>query len=688
VKVFGPLTDHFRSKPLKIQTLSLFGVKFLDLHSSVCGSTYQENCIRSVSDYLNACRDAIAHTEVKVFVLGNGGVGKTTMVGHLADIELQTDPASTDGVRLFSTQLVRRLDYPHSVALTIWDFGGQEIYHGTHCLFIEFPSIFLVAYARSHDAPVDPETPLQYWIDLITQSLGREIAVRAPIRIVQTKCDSEDMEDDDPPCKFPASSPTSPRKKFSHVGSLNTTQNARGVPNLREIIEEAVSTLLHQFPFPPFPQKWESVRQELRRIQKCRKVNLGSYPPTMTLTEFRALCGRYECSDQAETVRDALHSTGVIFYRSALFENSIVIDQSWVLEKIYAIFARANYEFRQNVMDKRGKFRRSDLAKYFWNSYSKDEQFLFISYMEQCGICFRAEPAGPMSTINSDGLYIAPDLLPSWSSVSSNYCGMKFDAGVTASFALLHDGISRGFLSCIGRIVGDKADYWRFGCHFRDAHTRSEVIVRTIGDDLRMEARDGEASTLLSVLISALCQLPCGEPPSIKWDENSDAPHLECKSGANPADRLRPEAFPASPEDVKRFKELLSIEGFMPRLQAFYIIGAAIQSGLFSLRAIARQLDNKKLPKGVSASKTHLAEVLKKIANTLEKELNWRVDLIESHGFNSRLTSDGFRIWNLVGIVLQEADSPEDRTWEPLESLLRSKGWSGVVPSQNKAIDK
>jgi internalin A len=32
------------------------------------------------------------------------------------------------------------------VRLNLWDFGGQEIYHGTHTLFLQGQAVFLVLW--------------------------------------------------------------------------------------------------------------------------------------------------------------------------------------------------------------------------------------------------------------------------------------------------------------------------------------------------------------------------------------------------------------------------------------------------------------------------------------------------------------------------------------------------------------
>jgi internalin A len=69
--------------------------------------------------------------DIKLLPLGNGGAGKTQIARWLAGEPF--DPAwnSTHGIQVGSALLPG--DSP--ARLHIWDFGGQDIYHGTQALF-------------------------------------------------------------------------------------------------------------------------------------------------------------------------------------------------------------------------------------------------------------------------------------------------------------------------------------------------------------------------------------------------------------------------------------------------------------------------------------------------------------------------------------------------------------------------
>ena len=73
--------------------------------------------------------------EVKLMVLGNARVGKTQSCRRLAKLPFQRASNSTHGVAIVPAPLPagRGRD---EIALQMWDFGGQDIYHGTHALFM------------------------------------------------------------------------------------------------------------------------------------------------------------------------------------------------------------------------------------------------------------------------------------------------------------------------------------------------------------------------------------------------------------------------------------------------------------------------------------------------------------------------------------------------------------------------
>lgn len=127
--------------------------------------------------YFNTRGDAgQALREVKVILLGRGEVGKTSLVDVLQRKPFLDNRARTDGIALTSWPV--KLD-DGEAELTFWDFGGQEIMHGTHQFFMTHRSLYVVMVDGRHDrARQDAE----YWLKMV-RAFGGE----SPVMIVMNR---------------------------------------------------------------------------------------------------------------------------------------------------------------------------------------------------------------------------------------------------------------------------------------------------------------------------------------------------------------------------------------------------------------------------------------------------------------------------------------------------------------------
>ena len=61
--------------------------------------------------------------------------------------DLDYDPSvpSTHGIQL-NEKTMELEDFAEPVRLNLWDFGGQEVYHGSHALFLQGQAVFLILW--------------------------------------------------------------------------------------------------------------------------------------------------------------------------------------------------------------------------------------------------------------------------------------------------------------------------------------------------------------------------------------------------------------------------------------------------------------------------------------------------------------------------------------------------------------
>ena len=77
--------------------------------------------------------------EAKMLLVGQGSVGKTSLVNRLITNNFNPKENKTEGINIQPWQL--QVD-SRQIKLNVWDFGGQEIMHATHQFFLTKRSLY------------------------------------------------------------------------------------------------------------------------------------------------------------------------------------------------------------------------------------------------------------------------------------------------------------------------------------------------------------------------------------------------------------------------------------------------------------------------------------------------------------------------------------------------------------------
>ena len=122
---------------------------------------------------------------IKVILLGESGVGKTSIIRRYINNEFSQYSESTLGTTFLVKEIVKKnIIY----RLIIWDTSGQEKYHSVTNLFINNSNIVILIY--SIDSRISFEG-LDYWYNSIKERLEGENYILA---IVGSKSDLIDDE--------------------------------------------------------------------------------------------------------------------------------------------------------------------------------------------------------------------------------------------------------------------------------------------------------------------------------------------------------------------------------------------------------------------------------------------------------------------------------------------------------------
>jgi internalin A len=501
---FAPLGNLLKT----LKHLSLYRTNFDDPPSELCGESPDANVLEAVRAYYYAldCSGPCHDAGVKVFVLGNGGVGKTQLCRRLRGKPFEKNWNSTQGIEIRNIN-DRLSDSETTVRLNLWDFGGQDIYYGTHHHFLHPHAVFILLWTPETEQGEYEEEygeagvkmrqkychrPLSYWRDYLHSLAGYEI----PVLLVQGKCDNGKQE------ALPIDLP----KKWVRLEfSACVDPGEEKLTALREELRRAAGRVLEQHPQAKLPNNWVLLAQALRDLVPSAAAKPGiERRRTLSRKRFRKLyreiCEKNGPSDKCywQEVLQFLHRRGVVYWRPDLFRGRIVLDQSWALNGIYALFNAAR---REAGVFPEGRFTLGQLAISIWQKHTPKERQTFLSMMESCGICFRARRLNP-GAYPEKWQYIAPELLPEYdaAAVQNQLTGPLRPGQVTARaeahYIFLHEGVLRRFLSWLGTYVENRAVYWKYGCRFYDPDTDVHVLIDTKPDDWKNGQRG--AITLLA----------------------------------------------------------------------------------------------------------------------------------------------------------------------------------------------
>ena len=402
---------------MSLQRLHLQKSVIPGIPAEVLSADLSDNCLERLRHHLTDL-DAGAEEvrEAKLIVLGNGRVGKTQICRRLRGLPYDESVPSTHGITVTTDPWVGSAE---GESLNLWDFGGQDIYHGAHALFMRTRAIFLVVWHPDFEGvngggegPATRNYPLSYWLEYV-RTLGRE---DSPVIVVQAQCDRAEQEAKSLPVEIRFLEPFRFVKRCEYSAKKDRCRGA-----LNDAILEAIRYLRERDGVSTIGAGRRRVLDQLEawRIEDQRLAPGARQHRTLTQTEFRRLCEAKGGVTSPESLLDYLHNLGAVFYRKNLFLDRIILDQSWALDAVYAVFDRE--KSHRHLVGAHGRFTRSLLELLVWGEYSDPEQRLFLSLMESCGICFVRRPENQEQRLEAE--YMAPDLLPARESVATQLDG-------------------------------------------------------------------------------------------------------------------------------------------------------------------------------------------------------------------------------------------------------------------------
>jgi internalin A len=390
--------------------------------------------------------------EVKLLVVGNEAVGKTSLVRALVEGKVCNDGEPTTAGINHQKIETKQWKEDSGITINIWDFGGQEVMHGTHRFFLTSRSIYLVVLSdRLHD-----DRSVNDWLRTIQSRVGD-----VPIIVVINKCDQE------PYGLYLNESGL--RKNFpSIIGFIRTSCIQDKTDTIEPLKQVIIRTIQQDERLKdirnPLPDSWMQVKNSLVEKAKQKKI--------LTNDEFNELCrqaGTITDDNEQRALRGLLHDLGVIviYDETAEQEKIKLLDPNWLTTAIYALIN--DYRIKEN----RGVFSEQMLSNILPSSeYTRENYKYIIEMMENptLELCFQ---------LLGKKEYLIPEALPKdepsteqlepWSSGALLFqCQYVNDSSIP-------EGLLPRLIVRLHRFLIAKQPSWRTGAILRIS--RCEVLI-------------------------------------------------------------------------------------------------------------------------------------------------------------------------------------------------------------------
>jgi internalin A len=318
-----------------------------------------EGSTEEILSYLRVLHGANREWISKMVVVGEGGVGKTSLLRRLRGEPFVADEKTTHGIEIKQLPLAHPSQDDVTMLLNTWDFGGQEIYHATHQFFLTNRSLYVLAW----NARLGYEQgKLNYWLDTIAVR-----APQSPIILVATHTD--EREADLPLAELQRSYP----RIVGHVEI--SSKSGDGLDRLRQLIAETAAAL--PLMGEEWPVTWAKVRHAVR--------DLAATSNHITPNELTALLDEQQVmGTQARVLTKWLHELGeILFFQDVDELNDIVIlNSQWVTEAISRVLESEEVAARDGILSR-------DCMNQLWRDQPPAMREHFLRLMEQFDLSYR-----------------------------------------------------------------------------------------------------------------------------------------------------------------------------------------------------------------------------------------------------------------------------------------------------------
>lgn len=407
----------------------------------------------------------------KLLIVGNGEVGKTTLMKKLLDPAFDVDVGkepTTHGIKIEPWELDCYFNSNkglvlEKIKLHFWDFGGQAIYHSTHQFFLTKRSLYLFVW----DARKEEETrSFDYWFNIV-----KLLSASSPVIVVMNKSDIRIKQIDE----------ASFMKKFENIAGFHKVScvTGDGIEQLCRQIRLCISDMPHLR--DKLPKVWVDIRERLKTE--------GEKKDYISLEDYFAICRQFSMNkNSALFLSDYLHDLGIILHyrHDPLLETTVILNPEWATEAVYTLIDT------REIQENKGSFKFRDLERH-WDpvKFPVEKHSQLIRLMETFELCFN---------FTGTDMYIVPELLPA-EKVPVNFDKYKLPGNLRFDYHydFMPEGIITRFISRMYYLIENK-HYWKFGVELKFEDSTALVMSKPLYRKIKIAVTGPCKNELLAII--------------------------------------------------------------------------------------------------------------------------------------------------------------------------------------------
>ena len=329
--------------------------------------------------------EALARKEYRVVFLGDSEAGKSLLLERVVDPEngLQKfDDKTTPGISI--KPLLHTVDGT-PVRVNFWDFGGQEILHSLHRMFLDTGTLYVIVLNTrndNHDAQAD------FWMRYV-----QAYAYGAPVLFVLNKTDQN------PKAKL--NLPVLNRHFSTDFKEADVLRACAIDKDWKKFAREFTARLLERVAaevkkYDEFSDPVAAIRAAVEERKKADRI--------IKTDDFRRLCRDAGLTDpkQWRELLMRFHRAGILVCFGT--EYKMLLDPQWITKAIYAVLEE------QDELSGNGIIAHEKLEDLYFDKLSDSEYAKFVlEVMRDYGLSYRYQSRKPEDA-DSENLEFIPML--------------------------------------------------------------------------------------------------------------------------------------------------------------------------------------------------------------------------------------------------------------------------------------